>query len=253
MVIPVLTYASEIWSLTNAIVHKLVNSKSYGKRTTWLREQRKIGFIVYYYISMYPSIPTKIEDILISYNAYTTPEIGTNKDLGTLVRTTIPTTRLHNPIPCGNNVETLEVTVTLLNQKLDIHNIYRKMNREESGELQLTQLFALAEGTPSLICGDFNAHHPISSPSTTNPSGEHIAFALGEFEGVSLLNTGHPTHIRGGRLDLTSATTAIRHLTRWRVHSTLVSDPFATVTELEIQQLPPRPPPPPRWNQDLAD
>ncbi|XP_068208325.1 uncharacterized protein [Palaemon carinicauda] len=169
---------------------------------------------------------------ITGYNAYTTPQIGTDKGLATLVRTTIPTTRLHNPIPCGTNVETMAVTLTLLNQKVDIYNIYRKINREDTGELQLTQLFVHTERAPTLICGDFNAHHPIlSSPSMTNPSGEHIAFTLEEFEGVTLLSTEQPTHLRGGRLDLTFATTAIRHLTKERVHSTLISDHFATVTE----------------------
>ncbi|XP_068204678.1 uncharacterized protein [Palaemon carinicauda] len=187
------------------------------------------------------------------YNA-TTPQIGTDKGLATLVKTSIPTTRLHNLIPCGTNVETLAVTITLLNQKIYIYNIYRKINREDTGELQVTQLFAHAKRTPTIICGDFNVHHPIlSSSSMTNPSGEHIAFALEEFEGIALLNTGQPTHLRGGRLDMTFVTTAIRHLTKWQVHSTLISDHFATVTELEMQQLPPIPPPPPRWNQELAD
>ncbi|XP_068250172.1 uncharacterized protein [Palaemon carinicauda] len=152
---------------------------------------------------------------IAGYNAYTTSMIGTDKGLATLVRKTIPTTRLHNPIPCGINVETLTVTLTLLNQKVDIYNIYRKINREEPGELQLTQLFAYTERPPTLISGDFNAHHPIlSSPSMTNLSGDHIAFVLEEFEGVALLNTRQPTHLRGGTLDLTFVTTAIRHLTR---------------------------------------
>ncbi|XP_068225095.1 uncharacterized protein [Palaemon carinicauda] len=129
------------------------------------------------------------------YNAYTTPQIGTDRGLATLVKKSIPTTRLHNRIPCSINIETLAVTITLLNQKIDIYNIYRKVNREDTGEIQLPQLFAHAKRTPSIICGDFNAHHPIlSSLSMTNPSGEHIAFALEEFEGITLLNTGHPTH-----------------------------------------------------------
>ncbi|XP_066945256.1 uncharacterized protein [Macrobrachium rosenbergii] len=148
----------------------------------------------------------------------------------------------------------MAIRITLQNQRLDIYNLYRKINRESPGELQLTQLFAHATDTPTIICGDFNAHHPLlSSPTITNQAGEHVAYSLEEFEGVALLNTGQSTHIRGGRLDLTFATTTIRHLTRWQVHPTLVSDHFATMTELEMQQLPPIPPPPPRWNQDLAN
>ena len=32
-----------------------------------------------------------------------------------------------------------------------------------------------------------------------------------------------------------------------------MSDHFATITKIDIQQLPPIPPPPPRWNQELAN
>ncbi|XP_068236931.1 uncharacterized protein [Palaemon carinicauda] len=189
---------------------------------------------------------------IAGYNAYTPPQIGTDKGLATLVRTTINTTGLHNPIPCCTNVETLAITVTLLTQKVDIYNIYRKINWEDTRVLQLTQLIAHAERTPTLIFGDFNAHHPIlSSQSMTNPSGEHIAFASEDFEGVALLNTTYTLKRKQTRY--TFLTTAVRHLTKWRVQATLISDHFATVTELEIQQLPQIPLPPPRWNQDLAD
>ncbi|XP_068227962.1 uncharacterized protein [Palaemon carinicauda] len=125
------------------------------------------------------------------YNAYTTPRIGTDKGLAALVKTSIPTARIHNLIACGNNIKTLAVRITLLNQNIDIYSNYRKINREEPGELQLAQLFAHTAVSPTIICGDFKAHHPLlSSPSARIPSGEHIAFALEEFEGVSLLNKG---------------------------------------------------------------
>ena len=78
-----------------------------------------------------------------------------------------------DPINCGDNVEVLAVRLTLLNNTLDIYNIYRKITREQTGELQLTQLFAHASNTPTLICGDLRittcsppAHPPMMQAYT---------------------------------------------------------------------------------------
>ena len=191
---------------------------------------------------------------LNGYNVYTTPHENTDRGLAILVRSTIPVKRIANPISCGNNVEVLAVTITLQNNTLDIYNIYRKITQGNTGELELTQLFAHAASTHTLIAGDFNAHHQmLSSPSPANEAGEHIAILLNDYHNISLINNGQPTHIRGGRLDLTFITTTLRSIVRWHIHPTLMSDHFATITKIETPQLPPVPPPPPRWNQELAD
>ena len=188
------------------------------------------------------------------YNVYTTPHENSDRGLAILVKSTIPVKRITNPISCGNNVEVLAVTITLQNNTLDIYNIYRKLAQGNVGELDLTQLFAHAASTNTLITGDFNAHHQLlSSPSPANEAGEHIDLLLNDYQNISLINNGQPTHIRGGRLDLTFITTTLRSIVRWYVHPTLMSDHFATVTKIETPQLPPIPPPPPRWNQELAD
>ena len=187
------------------------------------------------------------------YNIYTTPYENTDRGLAILVKSTIPVKKINNPISCGNNVEVLAVRITLQNSTLDIYNIYRKITQGSEGELDLTQLFAHAASTSTIVTGDCNAHHSIlSSPSPSNEAGEHIALLLNDLN-ISLLNNGLPTHIRGGRLDLTFITTNLRSLVKWFVHPTLMSDHFATVSEIETPQLPPIPPPPPRWNQELAD
>ena len=185
------------------------------------------------------------------YNTYTTPCENTNRGLAILVKSSIPVKRIINPISCGDCVEVMAVRLTLENQTLDIYNIYRNINH---GELDLSQLFAHTENTNTLITGDFNAHHEVlCSPRPPNPAGDHIYQSLTDFNGVSLLNNGQSTHIRGGRLDLSFISTILRPFSTWAIHTELTSDHFATRTKIDIQTLPPLPPPPPRWNQSLAD
>ena len=188
------------------------------------------------------------------YNIFTTPFANGNRGLAILTKTSIPAMKLHNPINCSDNVEVLAVRLTLLNNTLDIYNIYRKITRDQTGELQLTQLFAHASNTPTLICGDFNAHHHmLSSCSPTNDAGIHIDYTLEQFQNIALMNNGEPTHIRGGRLDLTFVSTFLRPNSSWKIHPTLMSDHYATCASLNMPQLPPIPPPPPTWNQNMAD
>ena len=191
---------------------------------------------------------------LNGYNTYTTPHENTDRGLAILIKNTIPVKKIANPISCGENVEVLAVTITLQDAKLDVYNIYRKITQDHAGELDLIQLFAHASNTNTLITGDFNAHHNIlSSPGLNNEAGEHITQVLNDFQNVTILNNGQPTHIRGGRLDLTFISTPLRNTTQWNIHPTLMSDHYATKTSIEIPLLPPIPPPPPRWNQELAD
>ena len=176
------------------------------------------------------------------YNTYTTPCENTNRGLAILVKSSIPVKRMTNPISCGDCVEVMAVRLTLRNQTLDIYNIYRNINLSHT------------ESTNTLIMGDFSAHHEIlCSPYLPNAAGDHIYQRLSDFNRVSLLNNGQSTHVRGGRLDLSFISTILRPFSIWQVHIELTSDHFVTRTKIDIQTLPPIPPPPPRWNQDLAD
>ena len=147
------------------------------------------------------------------YNVYTTPHEDSNRGLAILVKSSIPVKKITNQISCGDNVEVLALKITLQNTSLEIYNIYRKITHGSQGDLDLTQLFAHASSTSTLITGDFNAHHPLlSSVSNSNEAGEHIAQVLDDFQDISILNNGQATHIRGGRLDLTFISKAIRML-----------------------------------------
>ena len=186
---------------------------------------------------------------LTGYNRFKLPsnEEGT-RGLITLVKNTIPTQLITNPINCGEGVEVLAVSLQLLNTNLIIYNIYKHLQ----STLELGELFA----TDSNIFkgGDFNAHHPIlNSTQSPNEDGNHIAFLLNEFEGISLLNNGRPTHIRGGRLDLSFSNTHLKPLINWRIHPSLTSDHFGITAQIKLPTIPPPPPPPPRWNLALAN
>ena len=190
---------------------------------------------------------------LRGYNTYTTPQQDSDRGLAILVQSFIPVKRIQHPIPCGFNVEVLAVTVMLQDHELDTYSVYRKVHHENTGELDLTRLFAHISSRRTLICSDFNAHHELlSSPQRANQAGEHIASALEDFPNVCLLNNGQATHMRGGRLDLPFLSKDLRHCATWGLHHSLTSDHFATVTRLQTPSLLPLPPPPPRWNQDLA-
>ncbi|XP_066943290.1 uncharacterized protein [Macrobrachium rosenbergii] len=147
----------------------------------------------------------------------------------------------------------MAIRITLQNQRLDIYNLYRKINRESPGELQLTQLFAHATDTPTIICRDFNAHHPLlSSPTITNQAGEHEPTLWRNLRSRTAQHRAIHTY---KRRQIRSNICHNDNQAPYKMASAspLVSDHFATMTELEMQQLPPIPPPPPRWNQDLAN
>lgn len=189
---------------------------------------------------------------LSGYKTFITYAGNSKRGLAILCKNRIPAKQIIRPISCGNNIEVMAIQITLMDTTLDVYNIYRPPHRDK--QLNLVELLAHTSEQPTLIGGDFNAHHPIlNSSSSTCENGEHIALMLEEFEEVTLLNNGRPTHIRGGRLDLTLITKPLRQFTQWEIHPTTMSDYFALSIRVQLPQLPPIPPPPPRWNQELAD
>ena len=176
-----------------------------------------------------------------------TPEGG--RGCAALVRNTIPHRRIPHPVYCGDGVEVLALELHVGGGLLNIYSLYRS----QTHLLEAGELLALAEQSSLLVAGDFNAHHTLlQSVSRTNETGRHLAVLLEEAPHVRLLNTGEPTHIRGGRLDLTLASTDLAAGATWQVHPTLTSDHFATLTTLALA--PPVPPRPlPRWDVRRAD
>ncbi|KAG7169518.1 putative RNA-directed DNA polymerase from mobile element jockey-like 55, partial [Homarus americanus] len=162
-----------------------------------------------------------------------------------LVRATIPSLEVE-PVHCGDGVEAQTVRIYLANDSLVVYNIYKPPpKRLEAGEL-LTQ----ATQELVLIAGDFNAHHPTINPTTSmNQDGHHLVELLTDVPEITLINTGEPTHILGGTLDLTFISTELVP----EVDDELTSDHFAKTTTLRMELLPPPPRPPPRWNSKKAN
>ena len=184
------------------------------------------------------------------YNSFISPSNQEARGLITLIKNTIPASSISNPIYCGEQVEVQAVKIQLLNQNLNLYNIYKQQN----GTLDIGELFSQAAIEPTFIGGDFNAHHEmLSSPQNSNTDGEHIASLLEEISNITLLNSGEATHIRGGRLDLSFISIELRHLATWQVHPTLMSDHYGIIINITIPKIPPPPPPPPKWDQNKAD
>ena len=193
--------------------------------------------------------PADFEWRVAGYTLHSLPAAEGTRGCAALVRSAIPHRRVPSPVHCGDGVEVLALELQVGGLPLMMYNLYRSPRHQ----LEAGELLALASHTSLLVAGDLNAHHPmLQSPSPANPTGRHLAVLLQDIPHVRLLNTGEPTHIRGGRLDLTLVSGDLAAGASWQVHPTLTSDHFATLTTLPVA--PPAPPrPPPRWNLRRAD
>ncbi|XP_068225474.1 uncharacterized protein [Palaemon carinicauda] len=183
-----------------------------------------------------------------NYKIYRQHWTDTCRGLLTLVKNTIPSKRIAD-INC-HDANTLSIQITIINTTLTTHNIYRP----PASILYANLLFAAAETQDTIISGDFNAHHPfLKSPSLTNSTGDHLHSLLEEVPRVKLLNNVDiPTHIAGGRLDLTFVSQNLRYGSTWDLHPILTSDHYGTVSSFRLEKLPDPPPPARRWNPDFA-
>lgn len=143
------------------------------------------------------------------YQIFGIPLVGLGRGLMTLVRDNLPAQLISNPIFCGEDVETLEVSVALLHTLLHIVNVYLPA----VAELELGELFSLGGEALLIVGGDLNAHHPmLSSPAPPNAAGVALVIALEDSDSIHLLNTPVAMHKRGGVLDLTFVSSALRPL-----------------------------------------
>ncbi|XP_076064443.1 uncharacterized protein LOC143038789 [Oratosquilla oratoria] len=183
------------------------------------------------------------------YTCYRKDIGSTGRGLATLVKNKTPSVQIKDYLECGEATEVLVVQIQLAGVTLQCYNLYSRPTEK----IDLSQLFGNCDSHNIVFGGDINAHHPIlSSPSTTNANGHHVAHLLSEFQDVCLLNSGAPTHIRGGRLDLTFLPAKLRSLAQWRVHPFLTSDHYATITKIKIPQIQLLPSPPKGWNSAFA-
>lgn len=149
----------------------------------------------------------------------------------------------------GYSIEYQGVTISLQHNEYHIFNIYRP---RDSAKLKIDHIFAIANDSPSILCGDFNAHNPLwnnptnASTAKTCTTGHYLQNLLQEFSNVSLLNSKDTIHLCGGVLDLTFVTSSLLPSTKWSLHPFLASDHFAVTTTIQAFRVP-APPPNPKW------
>ena len=192
------------------------------------------------------------EDTHTRFTGYTTyhlPAIaGETRGCSILVRNSIPSKRIDHPVNCGDNTEVLGVTLTLRHETIQIYNIYH----HQEAPLEVSELLALCATTGVFIGGDFNAHHNILGSDRQNRSGQHLAEVMDTVPEATLLNTGEPTHIHGGILDLSYSSPHLSHGAKWDIHDSLASDHFAITVTINSPKLA-SPEFVPRWNTRKAD
>ncbi|XP_050691579.1 uncharacterized protein LOC126983125 [Eriocheir sinensis] len=183
------------------------------------------------------------------YRAFYLPAVaGAARGCCILVRDVLPCSRVHRPVLCGAGVEVLAVKVTLPSACVAFYCVYSGPRAEPD----FTELLSLANDEPTFIGGDFNAHHERWGSGGRNRAGRHLASALEDVPGVALLNTGVPTHMAGGVLDLSFVSQPLAVGATWTLHPHLASDHFASVIALPVPP-PVLPQRPPRWNLRRAD
>ncbi|KAK8389688.1 hypothetical protein O3P69_008993 [Scylla paramamosain] len=119
-----------------------------------------------------------------------------------VVRKDIPATPIHDPPALGEQADSLCVTLHLSHvPATDVYNAYCR----HRSNLNLFPLLENNDGRPVLLRGDFNAHHPLLEARSggVNQRGRHITQLLEDFPAAVLHGEPHPTHITGGRLNLT--------------------------------------------------
>nr|XP_027223264.1 uncharacterized protein LOC113815373 [Penaeus vannamei] len=117
---------------------------------------------------------------------------------------------------------------------------------------------SIAENSPILLGGDFNAHHPLFNDPTSyrpllkDPPGIHIEHHLSNSLHIQILNKTKATHIRGGVLDLTFTNDYLASNANSSFHEHLNSDHSALIITIEIPRMN-SPPYQPKWNTHKAN
>ena len=96
--------------------------------------------------------------------------------LATLVRNTLPATKVVNPPDCGEGNEVLGVRVKTSTREITVYNVYRK----QQVDFVVDELFSTAQYETVIIGGDFNAHHHRINPTLgkINEAGTQIISML---------------------------------------------------------------------------
>lgn len=163
-------------------------------------------------------IPNKSRLTIPGFDVYHTPKTDNHHGILTASKRTIPSTDVTQRYNFGPNCESLSIIIHLQDKDITIHNIYRTKGN-------ITLINAMDPNNPAIICGDFNAHHPMwDSGHRSDPAGTSIYNELWNSAEYALMNNPGPTHSSGSTIDLTILHTSLIPEAQWDLHETLLSD-----------------------------
>ena len=169
------------------------------------------------------------------------------RGLGIYIKTSLPSQVIKEKRDT-TSVEYLSVEVYLDGRTITIINVY---NPQDTGEVPKPPDSLICSDTV-LVCGDFNARHPLlgSEGTRSNLNGNvYYKYLHDTTDPVRLLCPPQKTHYFGGKLDYVALYTDHQLPTNSEVVPTLSSDHWALYVSLPYNR---RPTPPPRLRYCVA-
>ena len=157
----------------------------------------------------------------------------------TIVRNNLPS-KISPPIATSEGTEVLTVKVWIDKKPTLLHNIYRVR-----GETSFTEI--LSGRLPSILAGDFNAHHTLWCRSTDGP-GRTLLDQIENANSYAIMNKPQiPTTKYNTTIDLTIVHTSIAAISEWSIYDDLISDHHPIILTIQTDYTPPITNPTPRW------
>ena len=149
----------------------------------------------------------------------------------TIVRNDIPY-MLPPPIAISEGTELLTVKVWINKRRTLLHNIYRV-----KGETAFMDILACR--LPSILAGDFIAHHKMWGRSTDR-AGRILLDQIEDANAYVVLNKPHtPTTQHDTTIDLTIVHSSLAAISNWSIYDNLISYYFPIMLTLQTENTPP--------------
>ena len=178
-------------------------------------------------------------------HTYFTPASAECHGLITIIRNTLASTT-HPTIATSEGTEVLTTKVWIDKKPTLLHNIYRVR-----GEIAFTEI--LAHRLPSILAGDFNAHHTLWCRSTNAP-GRTLLNQIEDSNSYTIMNNPESsTTIHDTTIDLTIVHSSIAAKSEWTLYDNLISDHYPILLTIQIKETAPVNVPTPRWCLLKAD
>lgn len=191
--------------------------------------------------------PAKSKLTITGYDIYHSPKTDLLHGMLTAVNRKHPSMETTANYSFGPGTEHISVDVYLRDITVTIHNIYRV-----KGPINISK--AIHGNQPAILCGDFNAHHPMwDRTKRADDAGVSIFDALQRTPDYVLLNTPGPTHLSGTTIDLSIVHSTLAPITSWSLHPSLVSDHHGIELVINAPARPTTTQTVPKWKLDCAD